>query len=328
MTIRLLSEKIYRQKNFSANSTSVHLANEGQNLLIANRYDEAIDKFQQSIAQDETNYQSYFDMARAYTYKKDFKNAVTAYDNYLQNKPDDIEAITMKGECLKNLGSYQKAKIELEKALSINPKYDYAARNLAECKNYEKFLFNPAGAIKEREEQSQKNLNAALKYAANYFPKGYLNPISNVQITFDKTSSLGGRANIAQYEHSKQKISITEDFIWAAPEVVGAYLVHECVHARDNDPYTSVREEQDAFEIQTKFWLQHSKGIEDPELNFAAELYSKSAKSLADRVEEIYKARDPYIAMTSPNHPPGAHAATNLNSASCSTPIRKYDVIA
>ena len=91
---------------------------------------------------------------------------------------------------------------------------------------------------------------------------------------------------------------------------------------------SSVREEQDAFETQTKFWIKNSNGIEDPELNFAVELYSKSAKDLADRVEEIYKARDPQIAMTSPNHPPGTSAASTLGGTSSSAPIKKYDVIA
>ncbi len=328
MPLRLNTENLYTRRNFTANSQSTRLADEGKNLLMANHYDAAIKKFEESISADSSNFQSYFDIARAYTYKKDYKSAITAYNSYLKHKPDDVEALTMQGECYKNSGMYKHAQGLFSKALSINPKYDYASRNLAECKNYEKFVFNPKGAIEEREKQAANNLNRALQYAYEYFPKGYLDPIKNVKITFDKTSSLGGRANIAQYEHSKQKISITDDFVWAAPEVVGAYLIHECVHARDNDPYTSVREEQDAFATQTKFWLSNSKGIEDPELNFAAELYSKSAKDLADRVEEIYKARDPQIAMTSPNHPPGTSAASTLGGTSSSSPIKKYDVIA
>lgn len=331
MALKLSLESTHNRKNFSAgvNATSEKLANDGKNLLMANRYDEAINKFQASLKADNSNLQAHFDMARAYTYKKDYKNAVLAYNNYLGQKPDDFEAITMQGECYKSLGLYKQAQNNFQKAIKLNPKYDYALRNLKESKNYEKFIFNPEQAYLEKEKQAQQNLQMALNYAKNYFPKGYLSSLKNVNITFDKTSSLGGRANIAQYEYSKQKISITDDYVWASPEVVGAYLIHECVHAKDNDPYTSIREEQDAFETATKFWLKNSKGIQDPELDYAAELYSKSAQDLANRVEEIYKARDPEIAMTSPNHPPcTTNAATNLTLTSCSAPIRSYDVIA
>lgn len=331
MALKLSLESTHNRKNFSAgvNATSEKLANDGKNLLMANRYDEAINKFQASLKADNSNLQAHFDMARAYTYKKDYKNAVLAYNNYLDQKPDDFEAITMQGECYKSLGLYKQAQNNFQKAIKLNPKYDYALRNLKESKNYEKFIFNPEQAYLEKEKQAQQNLQMALNYAKNYFPKGYLSSLKNVNITFDKTSSLGGRANIAQYEYSKQKISITDDYVWASPEVVGAYLIHECVHAKDNDPYTSIREEQDAFETATKFWLKNSKGIQDPELDYAAELYSKSAQDLANRVEEIYKARDPEIAMTSPNHPPcTTNAATNLTLTSCSAPIRSYDVIA
>lgn len=331
MSLKIYSENLYNQRNFSANvnSTSEKLANDGRNLLMANRYDDAIKKFNASIQADNSNTQAHFDLARAYTYKNDYKNAIISYDNYLTQRPNDVEAITMQGECYKSLGLYKQAQKNFQTAININPKYDYALRNLKEAKNYEKFIFNPEQAYLEREKQAQQNLQMALNYAKNYFPKGYLNSLKNVNITFDKTSSLGGRANIAQYEYSKQKISITDDYVWASPEVVGAYLIHECVHAKDNDPYTSIREEQDAFETATKFWLKNSKGIEDPELDYAAELYSKSAQDLANRVEEIYKARDSQIAMTSPNHPPcSTNAATNLSKTTCSAPIRAYDVIA
>lgn len=331
MSLKIYTENIYNKKNFSANvnTTSEKLANDGKNLLMANHYDEAINKFQASINADNSNTQAHFDLARAFTYKKDYKNAINAYNDYLLQKPDDIEAITMQGECYKFLGLYKQAQNNFQKAININPKYDYALRNLKESKNYEKFILNPEQAYLEKEQQAQKNLQLALNYAQKYFPKGYLNSMNNVSISFDKTSSLGGRANIAQYEYSKQKISITDDYIWASPEVVGAYLIHECVHAKDNDPYTSIREEQDAFETATKFWLKNSKGIQDPELDYAAELYSKSAQDLANRVEEIYKARDSQIAMTSPNHPPcTTNAATKISATSCSAPIRAYDVIA
>lgn len=331
MSLKIRNQNTHTNKNFLANSNtqSEKLIQQGKDLLARNQYDSAISKFKESAKLNKTNPEPFFDIARAYTYKKDYKNAITYYDQYLTKKPDNIEAITMQGECYKNLGLYKKAQNNFKKAIEINNKYDYAQRNLKECQNYEKFIHNPQKAIQEKEEQIEKNLKTALNYAHSYFPKNYMNSIKHVDIAFDKTSSMGGRSNIAQYEYTKQKITITDDFIWASPEVVGAYLIHECVHAKDNDPYTSVREEQDAFETATKFWIKNSKGIQDPELDYATELYQKSPQTLANRVKEIYKARDPSISMTSPNHPPQATNATKLSSQQInSSNLKRYDVIA
>ena len=104
MPLKLITEYSYNAKrNFgtSANSSSTKLANDGKNLLMANRFDEAISKFQQSIEADSSNTQCYFDIARAYTYKQDYPNAIKSYDEYLKHNPKDIEALTMQGECLK-----------------------------------------------------------------------------------------------------------------------------------------------------------------------------------------------------------------------------------
>ena len=164
-------------------------------------------------------------------------------------------------------------------------------------------------------------------------PNGFTNDMKDVCITFDMTDEMSGRSNIAQYEHAKRKITVTEDFIWANPNLVSAYLVHEFIHAKDNDAYTSVREEQDAYEVAAKFWLGVSKTekppIKDPEMDYVISLYKTSPQKLRDRVAEIYQLRDPGIAMTSPNHPPSnKHAAANLSEKSSSQPLKHYNIIA
>ena len=42
-------------------------------------------------------------------------------------------------------------------------------------------------------------------------------------------------------ENAKKAITVSNAYIYAAPEVIAAYLSHESVHAHDHDPYTSVR---------------------------------------------------------------------------------------
>lgn len=139
---------------------------------------------------------------------------------------------------------------------------------------------------------------------------------------------MGGRANIAQYEHSKRKVSVTDEYTYADPQLTGAYVIHEFVHGKDNDPYTSIREEQDAYRVQAKYWVDNVKNIYDPEMDYVADLYKQSAKALDDRVAEIYRLRDPGIPETSYNHPPtkGKAAAFSLSS-SAGKPLKAYEII-
>jgi hypothetical protein len=140
---------------------------------------------------------------------------------------------------------------------------------------------------------------------------------------------MGGTSNIAQYENYKQTITVSNSYVYASPQVIAAYLAHESVHAKDNDPYTSIREEQDAYEIAAKFWMENSNGVSDPEMDYATALYKKSPSTLSSRVEEIYTLRDPSIAKTSPNHPPTKkyHIKTARTQAA-SQSLMKYNVIA
>ena len=141
---------------------------------------------------------------------------------------------------------------------------------------------------------------------------------------------MGGTGNIAQYENHKNTITVSDSYIYASSQVIAAYLVHEALNAHDNDAYTSVREEQDAYELAAKFWIKHANGIKDPEMDYAAGLYLQSPKTLKDRVGEIYKLRDPSIPMTSPNHPPKLLSIGLLNKTTehASQSLKKYDVIA
>ena len=119
-----------------------------------------------------------------------------------------------------------------------------------------------------------------------------------------------------------------DDFVYANPTLVATYIVHENIHAKDNDPYTSIREEQDAYRAQCEFWLKHGQGIEDPEMDFVVGLYKKSAEDLDKRVAEIYHLRDKNIPETSYNHPPANKKLAATTSLSGSgQPLKAYDII-
>lgn len=292
-------------------------------------FDKAIDLYEKVIQHNPSNIDARLSLAKSYSYNNQYKEAIPHLEEYLKVKSNDLENITFLGECYKKIGKFSKSMEYFNRALSLEPNYDYAKRNLLDAQNLYLQCIDPKKAQKERYDTAIKNLTEAVKIAKGFFPKGYMDDMKDVTVTFDKTSKMGGRSNIAQYEHSKRRVSVTDEYTYANPKLTGAYLIHELgIHAKDNDPYTSVCEEQDAYRAQAKYWLENAHDVYDPEMDYVAELYSQSAKALDDRVAEIYRLRDPGIPETSYNHPPtGKKASAHSLSSEMSPPIKAYDII-
>lgn len=288
---------------------------QGNDCLMRNDFDTAIVKFNIAKKHAQNPPEAFLGLGRAYKYKKDFNNAETNFKIYLEQQPDDVEIIVQLGEVLKEKGEYYEACNQFEKALKINPNDDWARRQLLSTSNDILFIYSPYSGLYENKRYAQQNMQNAIDLAIKALPKNYTNDMQDVKAGFDYTSELGGRSNIAQYEHNKRKITVTSDYIYASPNLVASYLIHEFVHAKDNDPYTSICEEQDAYRAQAEFWIYNSNNVKDPEMDYVASLYKQSAKTLDARVEEIYKLRDPGINKTSPNHPKNQSLyADSLNS--------------
>lgn len=327
----------YKTNSFGARVTqsAVQYKEQGNEYLKFNNFDKAIECYKKAINLSPEYADAYFNLGKAYKLKKDYPSSISALEKAKNLSPNDSEIIIVLGETYKQNGQYYAAIKSFEEALVMDNTSDYAKRNLEEAKNIQYSIFNPQAAMAQKKAQAKKNLNDAIAIAKNYLPKGYMKDLSDVCVVFDTTNEMGGRSNIAQYEHSKRKITVTGDYIWANPRIVSAYLVHEFVHAKDNDPYTSITEEQDAYEAAAKFWLaKHptdtKPSVKDPEMDYVGELYTKSPQQLKDRVAEIYKLRDPDISQTSPNHPPRTKtaAASMLEKDIEAESLRSYDVIA
>ncbi len=301
----------------------------GDNALNVNKADEALKFYSEALSKNPNETVLYRKLGKTYHQLKDYSSAEQYFKKYLENNPNETEVWIDLGETQRQSGYYDKAIASFQKAAELEPNNDLANRSILQAKNDKLAVFSPERAQREKQEYAQKNLNAALQMTVNYMTPAYMQELSNVVIEFGKTASMGGTSNIAQYENYKSKITISDTYIYAAPQVIAAYLTHESVHAHDNDPYTSVREEQDAYEIATKFWIKHSKGVQDPEMDYAAELYQQSPTTLASRVEEIYELRDPSISKTSPNHPPEKKLHFNfLKKKAAQQSLQTYNVIA
>lgn len=291
-------------------------------------FERAIELYEKALEINPKNTSVYVPLAKTYKYNNDFKNAIKYFEKALSVEPNDIENRTLLGECYKNNGQYSKAKLQFEQVLGQRPNYDFAKRNLLETENYLLALVDPIKAREEKQQAAQQNLNQAVKLACSFFPKKFFKDMQDITVSFNKTASMAGRTNIAQYEHNKREITIMDDFVYANPVLVATYIVHENIHAKDNDPYTSIREEQDAYKAQCEFWLKHGQGIEDPEMDFVVGLYKKSVDDLNKRVAEVYHLRDKNIPETSYNHPPtDKKLAATAALKNGGQPLKAYDII-
>lgn len=291
-------------------------------------FDKAIELYEKALQINPNDADVHLNLAKTYSYSNRYREAIPHLEAYIKVRPDDIENMTLLGECYKKSGMFSKSMEYFNRALSIEPNYDYAKRNLLDAQNLYLQCIDPVRGRKERYNTAINNLTEAVKIAKNFFPKGYTDDMKDITVSFDKTSKMGGRSNIAQYEHTKRKISVTDEYTYANPKLTGAYIIHEFVHGKDNDAFTSVREEQDAYRTQAKYWTQNVFDVYDPEMDYVSNLYKQSAEALDERVAEIYRLRDPGIAETSYNHPPGTKK-TNARKASKvkSEPLKAYDII-
>lgn len=325
--LTVLSSKQSTPKAYSV-SSSGYAKDKADSLMKNGEFLRAIEYYKTALNLDPYNADIHLNLAKTYGFNNQYKEAMPHLEQYLRQYPQDIENITLLGECYKKSGMFSKAAEYFNRALFIEPNYDYARRNLLDTRNLQLACIDPSRAQKERYDTAIENLTEAVKIAKNFFPAGFMEDMKDLTVSFDKTSKMGGRSNIAQYEHNKRKISVTDEYTYANPKLTGAYLIHEFVHGKDNDPYTSVREEQDAYRIQAQYWTQKVKDVYDPEMDYVAELYKQSASALDDRVEEIYRLRDPGIAQTSYNHPPSKGKAASYALSSASTqPLKAYDII-
>ncbi len=327
-------EKVRKQKSKEALVSSyspiaVEKNKLGNNFMKNGQFEKAIAAFEETIAMQPDYEDAYLNLAKAYKHKNNSKNAVSAYEKYLVFNPENTEAITALGEIYKEQGFYNQAIALFEKSIALKPDDDFAIRNLKESQHYIKANRSPQIAYIEKQNLMKNQFEVAQALVQKYFSQEYFDDMKNVKLDFAQTAFMGGYSNIAQYEHNKRTISITDKYLWANPSIIAAYLAHEYVHAKDNDSYTSIREEQDAFNVQADFWQKNNQGVCDPELDYVAELYSNGSNALEERVADIYRSRDVGIDETSPNHPPLEKGQiSNKMLHGNVLPIKSYEVIA
>jgi len=327
-----VSSNFVRVNNFPVRfkgGSSSELVKKGDDLLNSNKADEALASYREAQTSSPDDVEISRKIAKAYFKLKDYKSAAENYEKYLETSPYDVDCLIDLGEAQRMGGYYQKSINTFQKACELDSSNDLASRSLMEAKNNLLSVYNLQRAVDEKNAYASQNLKAALDMTVGFMGADYMADLNDIKVEFGKTAEMGGTANIAQYENAKKSITISNSYVYAAPQVIAAYLSHETVHAKDKDPYTSIREEQDAYTVAAKFWLKNSNGVKDPEMDYAVGLYKQSPSALNQRVAQIYKLRDPSIEETSPNHPPQRKFSFfNKAKKAASQPIKQYDTIA
>lgn len=266
------------------------------------KYSKAINLYNISINKNSDDPDTYYHLAKMYKDSGNNSAAIDVYKKLLKIAPDNNEVLTLIGECYKNIGDYSAAKNYYTTAITADPKYDFANRSLKELDNDILAQKDPEKAKAQKLAETSQNLTKSLYLVKNNASPALVKGLKGVNFEFSKTDSLSGYQNIAQYEYSKNRIVVSDKYEYAAPEIIASYITHEAVHAKDRDPYTSIKEEQDGYKAAVEFWINNNHGVKDPELDYAKELYEKSPQTLSDKVRQIYATRDSGIAETSPNH--------------------------
>ena len=292
----------YKSYKFGTNNQAVVYKNLGNDFVNNNDYKSAIESYKKSISLDNTYVDAYYNLAKTYYHLGYFEQSKAVYEKLIKFVPDNVEYRTNLANCYLKTKDIKNARLQVEKGLLLDNKYDPIHRVMKEIELENMRNFSDKLAQTKIFAQEKENIANALKLVKSYYPKEIIEKVADVIVTFDTTEKMQGYSNIAQYENYNNRIVISNEYLWAAPEVVAAYLVHEIIHAKDKDAYTSIKEEQDAYEESVKYWAKYNNGIKDPELDYACDLYKQEPSLLAQRVKQIYKSRDSKIADFSPNH--------------------------
>ncbi|MEW5821387.1 MAG: tetratricopeptide repeat protein [Cyanobacteriota bacterium] len=301
----------YQQLNKDQLSLSQSLVNQryarqlkikGNEYRLQGKYDLAIQEYTKALQYNPDYTDVLYNLGRTYRDVGKINDAINTFNKLLQIYPNDFESRTLLGEFHEEAGSIDSALSTYRTVLQYEPNYDYAKRNYQNAQVKKIALTNPKKADAIVQQAAKENLQQALQLIQQKAPAYISANLQGVTIAFGLTEQVNKYENLAQYENSNKRILISNKLVFASPNVIATYLVHEAVHAGDKDPITSVTEEQDAFREMTKFWVAVNNGVIDPDLTLAMKLYLEHPSKLDQKVEDLYVKRDPSIRKTSPSH--------------------------
>jgi tetratricopeptide (TPR) repeat protein len=145
------------------------LFRQGNNLLNAQKYSDAIAKYDQVLAIRHSFAEGWINRGNALTAIRNYKDAITSYDNAININPRLDEAWYNRGNVLRILKRYQDAVASYDKAIAIKPDKDEAWINrgiaLTKLQRYQDAILAYDNAIKINPKKDIAYYNKACTYA-------------------------------------------------------------------------------------------------------------------------------------------------------------------
>jgi tetratricopeptide (TPR) repeat protein len=301
-----------------------HFKEKGNDFFLLGYEDLAIAEYMKALYADPSYTDAYYNLSRIYIERKDSRRAAEVLERLLKITPNDLESRVMLAEQLVADKQYPKAIQQYQQALDINPNYDPASRGQAYLQVQLKGNEQPEAAKEAFNQAAASNLKEAKALASSFLSEqnneaGLALLEKNLVFQFTQTEHRKINANLAEYDNtygSHGIIRIRPELAFAAPNVLACYLVHELVHAADQDPLSSVMEEQDAYRQQAKFWQANKGHTQDSNLDLAVALYEEGVDLLDQEVRRSY-GDDDLLPEKSPGHglPKNAEALLSYEQA-------------
>lgn len=279
----------------------------GNDLRRQGRYTEALQAYCEAIAHDSAYTDAYFNLAQLQDKLGQTPAAASNLVTLLTVNPNDHDARVLLGDLQEKLGQPQEAKRRYMEVLSVQPNFDPAKRRLEYLLFLDQRRYFPDTAQELLKTQYREVIFKARELIRQFYAQMAPNPrlarlAQTLPIVFDTTQAQGDRDNVAEYDQLRGQIRIQPQMLFSTPNIVGAYLVHELVHAADGDSLTSITEEQDAYRALAQFWQRFKNAELDPNLDRALSLYTQNADLLDQEVRRVYSIQSPGIAEKSPGH--------------------------
>jgi tetratricopeptide (TPR) repeat protein len=286
---------------------SEQLKNAGNEFRKHRMFDQAINAYEGAIRVNPMYTDAYYNYAQLMVLLGNVHRGIDLLTRLLTVDPNDHDSRVLLGEYYERIGRTQDAKRRYMEVLDVKPDFDPARRRLNFLLYLDQHKFYPETANDLLRTRYRGVIHNARELLKQFFTIHHPNPVmlqlsQNIPIVFESTQVVDESANIAEFDAYKGVIRIQPQMLFSSPNVVGAYLAHELVHALDGDSLTSILEEQDAYRMLARFWGIYQGADNDPNLDRAVSLYQQSMDSLDQEVRRVYSIQDPGIPEKSPGH--------------------------
>lgn len=303
--------------------------NLGNEYRKAKLYNQAVSAYQSAIRVNPLYTDAYFNLAQLFAMMGQVPQGIKTLNALLTVDSNDHDARVLLGEYWERMGNTQEAKRRYMEVVEAKPDFDPARRRLNYLLYLDQHRFYPETAQALLKTRYKEVLHHARELLKQYFLIHHPNPVlqklsQDILIVFEETQKTDESANIAEYDAYKKLIRVQPQMLFSTPNVVAAYLAHELVHALDEDPYSSILEEQDAYQALARFWGIYQGSDNDPNLDRAAALYQQSTDRLNQEVRRVYSIEDSAIPEKSPGH---GLPANNLLSQQAQSYDRQFEQV-